>query len=161
MQKAHVRLENEIACISLNPTSNQPVSHPEPASAAMECDEGSKLDSLVAVGMWTDMTVSPAMYQLVTVSWRLPMGTTKNTPLVRKGHFHLAVRFVQVPLVIAAFPSRRTSFGKADGLGCCGAVLFQVRLLTLPDLQGVSSQPLGGDTQVSGQFCHKIIRNVK
>lgn len=63
VQKAHVRLENEIACISLNPTSNQPVSHPEPASAAMECDEGSKLDSLVAVGMWTDMTVSLAMFQ--------------------------------------------------------------------------------------------------
>lgn len=57
MQKAQVRLENEIACISLNPTSNQPVL-PEPTSAAMECDEGSKLDSLVAVGMWTDMTVS-------------------------------------------------------------------------------------------------------
>ncbi|CAM9095121.1 unnamed protein product [Ectocarpus sp. 4 AP-2014] len=78
VQKARVQLDNEIACISLNPPSNQPVSNADPATAAMECDEESKLDSLVAVGMWTDMTV---------------------------------------------------------------------RLLSLPDLQGVSSQPLGGDTQ--------------
>ena len=66
MQKAQVRLENEIACISLNPTSNQPVL-PEPTSAAMECDEGSKLDSLVAVGMWTDMTVSLTHAEVVRV----------------------------------------------------------------------------------------------
>lgn len=57
VQKARVQLDNEIACISLNPPSNQPVSNAEPATAAMECDEESKLDSLVAVGMWTDMTV--------------------------------------------------------------------------------------------------------
>ncbi|CAM9422865.1 unnamed protein product, partial [Hapterophycus canaliculatus] len=80
VQKARVQLENEVACISLNPKSNQAMSTAEPAATAMECDEESKLDSLVAVGMWTDMTV---------------------------------------------------------------------RLLSLPNLEGVSSQPLGGDTQVS------------
>lgn len=58
--KAQMKLENEIACISLNPPSNQPVSEAEPDLAAMETDEGREeqpLDSLVAVGTWTDMTV--------------------------------------------------------------------------------------------------------
>lgn len=64
MEKAHVQLENEIACISLNPPSNQPLPVAEPA-AAMECDEGGNLDSLVAVGMWTDMTVSSTIYYCV------------------------------------------------------------------------------------------------
>lgn len=61
VRKAHVHLENEIACISLNPPSNQPTSVADTVTTAMECEEGSKLDALVAVGMWTDMTVSLAI----------------------------------------------------------------------------------------------------
>lgn len=60
VQKAQIKLENEIACISLNPTSNQLVTDLEPDAAAMESDDGKQeqlLDSLVAVGTWTDMTV--------------------------------------------------------------------------------------------------------
>lgn len=60
LQKAQIKLENEIACISLNPTSNQPVTDSESDAAAMDSDEGKQeqlLDSLVAVGTWTDMTV--------------------------------------------------------------------------------------------------------
>lgn len=74
MQKAHIDLENEIACISLNPPSNQPESTAEPASGAMDCDEGSKLDSLVAVGMWTDMTVSSATHVGLFVMKRTIVG---------------------------------------------------------------------------------------
>lgn len=65
VQKAHAHLENEIACISLNPPSNQPSSVADAVTTAMECEEGSKLDALVAVGMWTDMTVSSTIHTVV------------------------------------------------------------------------------------------------
>lgn len=67
VQKAYVKLENEIACISLNPPSNQPLSATESSGAAMQHDEESKLDSLVAVGMWTDMTVRYSYFRNVNL----------------------------------------------------------------------------------------------
>lgn len=36
----------------------------------------------------------------------------------------------------------------SDSFVVADAPVMQVRLLSLPDLRGVSSQPLGGDTQV-------------
>lgn len=65
MQKAHAHLEHEIACISLNPPSNQPLSVAGAVATAMESEEGSKLDALVAVGMWTDMTVSSGIRKCI------------------------------------------------------------------------------------------------
>lgn len=61
VHKATTQLDNEIACISLNPPSNQLSPGAISDAEAMETHEDRQLDSLVAVGMWTDMTVSPTL----------------------------------------------------------------------------------------------------
>ncbi|CAM9860641.1 unnamed protein product [Discosporangium mesarthrocarpum] len=65
VEDAHVKLENEIACLSLNPQNNQSPMELD-TEGAMQVDgvlgggdatKSAELDALVAVGMWTDMTV--------------------------------------------------------------------------------------------------------
>ncbi|CAM9125233.1 unnamed protein product [Choristocarpus tenellus] len=64
VEEAHAKLENEIACLSLNPSNNHST-HELDLENAMPVDgvevnnssKSAELDALVAVGMWTDMTV--------------------------------------------------------------------------------------------------------
>ncbi|CAM9656294.1 unnamed protein product, partial [Phaeothamnion confervicola] len=58
VEAAHVTLEHEIACISINPAANTAAAAGAPKGDSMAYDDnGGSGDGLVAVGMWTDNTV--------------------------------------------------------------------------------------------------------
>lgn len=73
---------------------------------------------------------------------------TKLDNLLRAARSSLVVKHSAFFVPCETFETQVVVDHISDPVFGADAPVLQVRLLSLPDLQGVSSQPLGGDTQV-------------